>query len=65
MDYTIYKVKHLDLVGDIWVIESYRYGAFVNIINIEFNSEELANMFCHILQEEVIEAYGDGQISTY
>lgn len=59
-----YKVKKMNKVGDLWVIEYYRYCDYVATFNIHFYDEQTANAVCELLNEEVEEAYGDGQLST-
>ena len=65
MDCASYKVVHYNYVGAIWAIEAYRFGKYIYTLEIEFTDQETADKVCKILNEEVEEAYGDGQASTY
>jgi hypothetical protein len=63
MDYSTYKVVFWEYVG-VWAIEAHCFGKYQYTLEIEFDNEEMANKVCKILNEEVKEAFGDGQIST-
>ncbi len=62
LDIQNYKVRK-EFEG--YTIDCYSLGDFAYEINLKFDSEETAQKVTDVLNEEAVEAYGEGQNSCY